>query len=233
MPAVAVFEPGFRAAGDCRIGKPRQIDFRQLLGRVAWFQLPEAVRRRFDLAAHEETRFYPGTMSVKASWAGRLIATLLRLVGTPLPPQVGEDVGVIVEVRGDGRGGIVWDRTYRFAGCDLRIASTKRVDAAGRLMEVVKGGLGMRLACTVEDRVLHFRSTGYFVELGPWTIDVPRLLTPGEAHVIHEDKTIDGGDGRFRFALSFDHPILGRTFEQDGLFHDPRDLRLPEFRNAG
>jgi hypothetical protein len=51
-------------AADCRIGQPRQIDFRQLLGRVAWFQLPEAVRRRFDLGAHDQTRFYPGTTSV-------------------------------------------------------------------------------------------------------------------------------------------------------------------------
>ena len=43
------------------------------------------------------------------------------------------------------------------------------------------------------------------------------LLTPGAAHVVHEDQ---GGD-RFRFTLRFAHPIAGETFFQTGVFLDP------------
>jgi hypothetical protein len=209
-------------APDCRIGQPRPVDFRALLGRHDWFQLPEAVRARFDVAAHDEVRIYPGAMSVRASLAGRLIAQLCRLIGTPLAPFTGEDVPVAVAVHGDGRGGIVWDRTYRFARrAPALVSSTKKTDLSGRLMEVVRCRLGMTLAVSVEDHALHFRSTGYFLALGSLHLPIPGLLTPGAAHVIHADAGQDAFGGRFRFTMAFVHPWLGETFFQTGLFHDP------------
>ena len=72
-------------ASDTRIGHPRPVDFRALVGRAAWFQLPAPVRARFERGAHTHgPAFYPGVMTVRASPLGRLIAEACRLIGTPL-----------------------------------------------------------------------------------------------------------------------------------------------------
>jgi hypothetical protein len=36
------------------------------------------------------------------------------------------------------------------------------------------------------------------------------------------------GQGRFRFTLTFDHPWLGRTVFQDGVFEDPESSLATE-----
>jgi hypothetical protein len=64
----------------------------------------------------------------------------------------------------------------------------------------------------------HPRAAG-FVRLGPVRLPIPLWLTPGRAHVIHEDQ----GGGVFHFTLRFAHPLSGETIFQTGLFHDPAD----------
>ncbi|MFZ5671174.1 MAG: DUF4166 domain-containing protein [Pseudomonadota bacterium] len=202
---------------DPRPGPPPQPDFRRLLG-AAWPGLPTAVRRRFGPHAPGETTLYEGRMRVEANLAGRLIAQVCRLIGTPLAPWTGADVPVTVAVSLDGGGGLVWARAYRFAGRPpCLVSSTKLADDRLGLLEVVRGGLGMALDIEAADGALHFRSRRYFLRLGGRRWPIPHLLTPGRAHVIHRDQ----GAGVFRFTLTFDHPWLGRTFRQDGLFRDP------------
>lgn len=194
------------------------IDFERLLGRAAWERLPAAVQHRFGPHAADETILYEGRMLVAASLVGRLIAQVCRLIGTPLAPWTGTDVPTSVDVHLDQRGGLVWARTYRFKRhAPILVSSTKLMTAEGDLLEVVRGGLGMALDVTVEDGALHFRSRYYFVSLGRLRVRIPNLMTPGRAHVIHRDT----GGGTFRFTLDFQHPWLGRTLFQDGLFHDP------------
>jgi hypothetical protein len=157
-------------------------------------------------------------MVVRANAAGWLFAQICRLIGTPLAPWRGTDVPVRVDVHLDRRGGLAWDRVYAFDGhSPVTVSSAKMVSPSGALMEVVRGGLGMTLAVSVEDGALHFRSLGYFASLGGLRLPLPLLLSPGRAHVIHAD----AGGGRFRFTLIFTHPLLGETLFQDGLFRDP------------
>jgi hypothetical protein len=204
---------------ETRIGHPRPVDFRTLVGRAAWFQLPPAVRARFERGVHARGPvFYPGVMDVRASRFGRLIAEVCRLIGTPLAPGVGEDVPVTVEVRQTAAGGIEWLRTYHFQRrAPVEVGSCKRMSVEGELLEVVRGGLGMRLAVTVEDHALHFRSGRYFLETPGGRVPIPLWFTPGRAHVVHEHVA----DGLFRFTLRFVHPLFGETFFQTGLFRDP------------
>ncbi|MBI1405251.1 MAG: DUF4166 domain-containing protein [Caulobacter sp.] len=197
--------------------RPRPIDFETLLGRAAWTRLPAAVQARFAVHRTAATTLYRGRMEVRASLAGRLIAWLCRLIGTPLAPWTGDQVPVEVAVYLE-RGALVWDRTYRFAGrAPVLVSSRKMVDADGGLLEVVRGGLGMALTVTEEAGVLHFRSRFYFLTLGPVRLPIPGLMTPGAAHVVHQDL----GGGRFRFSLAFEHPWLGETMFQEGVFADP------------
>jgi hypothetical protein len=196
----------------------RQVDFEALLGPAAWAGLAPAVRARFGVHPAQYRTGYEGALDVRASLAGRLLAQLCRLIGTPLAPWTGADVPMRVDVWLDGEGALVWDRTYHFAGRDpITVTSRKLAAANGDLLEVIRGGLGMALQVSVEDAALHFRSTGYFATLAGRRMLIPRLLTPGRAHVVHRDE----GGGHFRFILNFQHPWLGETFHQEGLFADP------------
>lgn len=196
----------------------RPVDFHRLLGGPAWRSLPYAVQRRFGPAAHLTPVRYAGEMVVHASPFGWLIAQACRLLGTPLAPWTGEAVPVAVDVYSDAKGGLVWDRTYAFQKRgQVKVTSRKVLGRKGELMEVIHGGLGMTLIVTAEQGALHFRSTGYFLKVLGVRLPIPGLVTPGAAHVIHED--VDGA--HFRFTLTFTHALAGQTFFQTGVFDDP------------
>ena len=72
----------------------------------------------------------------------------------------------------------------------------------------------MTLAVFERRGALHFRSRRYFWQFDGWRVWLPRLLTPGTAHVVHTDH----GDGSFSFTMTVSHPWLGETFFQDGRF---------------
>lgn len=200
-----------------RLATPAMLDFRRLVGEAAWSRLPLAVRERFGIHRVGEEITYPGEMIVRASRFGRLLAQACRLIGTPLAPWTGEAVPMRVVVRMEA-GGVVWDRWYSFAGRpETLVTSRKQLGQAGELLEVARGGLGMRSDVTVEDGALHFRGKGYQWVVGPLVLPLPTLVTPGAAHVVHEDL----GGGRFRFAMRFVHPWFGETIFQEGVFVDP------------
>lgn len=199
-----------------------QVDFRRLLGESAWSSLPARVQKRFDHHPRGWRCRYDGTMEVEANLAGFLIAQLCRLIGTPLAPWTGRAVPTAVDVWVDGGGALVWDRTYRFGGRrPVLVSSRKLASATGELLEVVRGGLGMALSVTAEDGAVHFRSRFYFATVLGLRVPLPGLLTPGRAHVVHRDSSGEEGGGRFRFTLDFQHPWLGRTMFQTGVFADP------------
>ena len=197
--------------------------FEQLLGRAAWCRLHPDIRHRFGAAlADGREAHYGGLMgTVRASRLGRILAQACRLIGTPLAPYVGTRVPVLARVYHDHkRGGMTWERLYSFPGkAPVRVASTKIYNPRQGLLEVVQGGLGMRLAVYERDAALHFESQSYFWAMGigrrrTLYLPLPIWATPGRIHVIHADL----GAGRFRFALEARHPWFGETFFQDGVF---------------
>jgi hypothetical protein len=216
----AVVLPGLASARGDR--EARTPDFRALLGEAAWAELPAAVQARFGAASHVEPRTFPGAMDVRMSWLGWLFAQGGRLLGAPLAPWPGDAVPVDVLVRRDPSGGVRWERIYAYPGrAPLSIVSMKLVAADGSLLEVTRGGIGMRLTLGVEDGALVFRSTGYFWRIGRWLAPLPVVLTPGRCTVVHRDL----GDGRFRFSLGFRHPLAGETIVNAGDFQDPPEAR--------
>jgi hypothetical protein len=191
-------------------------DFRRLVGDVAWLALPARVRDRFD--AHRAPRRYPGAMDVRMNWLGWFFAQACRLFGTPLAPWPAAGVPVTVSVRPLPGGAILWERAYAYPGRPrLAIASRKQAAPDGTLLEITRGGLGMRLAVSVEADGLCFCSTAYFWRIAALDLPIPLWLTPGRACVVHRDL----GGGRFHFALSFVHPLAGETFHNGGDFRDP------------
>jgi Domain of unknown function (DUF4166) len=189
----------------------------RILGARAWLSLPERVRARFSCTAPVQ---YSGRAATELTLLGRAFAWALLPFGSPLPLFAGEaEACVYVGVKD---GGMAWTREYRAPfGFAFQVRSTKRASADGRLFECCAGGWTMLLDVSADQGSLVFRSRRFFWRMGPVSIELPIWLTPGVAEVRHTDL----GDGRFRFTLTFDHPWVGRTVFQDGVFEDPVELR--------
>jgi len=192
---------------------------RHVLGEVAWQRLPPAVRVRFGEPVRRVD--YVGAFElVRASWVGRIIATVCRLIGTPVVPRTGRNIAAVVHV-GPTRDGVSWNREYRWPNRHpYLIRSTKVLDADGSLVERLPARLCMPLRVYESGGTLHFVSRGYYFDLGVSRsgkrrrIPLPHLLSPGTTHVQHCDEP----DGWFRFTMSVRHPLFGEIFYQTGRF---------------
>lgn len=187
----------------------------RIIGARAWLSLPETVRARF---ARVTPALYRGETETKITLLGRFFAYALLFFGAPLPVVTGRCAALVrVSVKD---GGMSWTRIYRGPfGLAFQVRSIKRPSQDGRLLECCAGGWTMLLDVFADHGSLVFRSREFFWRAGPVSVPLPLWLTPGVAEVRHTDH----GGGRFRFTLSFDHPWLGQTIFQDGIFADPKD----------
>jgi Domain of unknown function (DUF4166) len=114
-------------------------------------------------------------------------------------------------------GGQVWTRIYdRASTLPQVIQSVKRFGGLTGLEEIVGGGIGMRLALSVRNRALMFKSVGYFIRLRGIEISLPDWLTPGVIEVVHREES----PGQFSFSLSVKHPLAGHVIDQIAFFRE-------------
>lgn len=193
--------------------------FRNLLGEAAWQRLPPAVQARFSKRiAPGAAILYRGHVArTDLSAAGRVLAFLARMIGSPLPDTPGATGAAVVAVTEDASGeSQVWTRAYARRGRFPQVVhSMKRFRGATGLEEYVGSGIGMALVLTEVDGALVFRSDHYFLELGRLRLPIPGSLAPGLMQITHRDL----GD-EFLFELSLDHPLLGRLIHQIAYFRE-------------
>ncbi len=192
-------------------------EFERLVGRAGWQRLAGDIRSRFSEKPKPGRPIrYVGIMqAVQCSWAGLLLAQLCRLIGTPFAPYRGSDVPVRISLRHSTQAdAVIWDREYRYARRAPVLVRSTKVSTPQGLLECIGYGLGMQLAVFEAKGELHFLSQRYFWRIGGFTLNLPHLLSPGTAHVVHADL----GGGRFRFTMRIRHRLLGTVFYQDGIF---------------
>jgi hypothetical protein len=196
--------------------------FRQLLPKEEWDALPLAVRRRFTkrLAGGKTAVYIGEVVETQLTRVGRIWGFLARLIGGPLPTSRDEHVPSVVTVTEDFvTGAQMWTRLYaRRSGFPQVIRSSKQFMGATGLEEYVGSGVGMALKVSVENAVLTFRSSGYFLKLARWRAAIPRWLTPGAMTIAHREK----GDGHFTFTLDVVHPLFGTIIHQVAAFKEAR-----------
>ncbi len=202
------------------ITKAKDERFRNLLGSVAWAQLPAPVRRRFSAAIPPGgAKLYAGNVvATELSLGGRTLALLGRLIGTPLPETNGAIGEAIVTVTEDSHfGGQVWTRIYGRPGRFPQVVhSAKRFTGPTGLEEYVGSGISMTLRVTVEDGALVFRSERYVLQIGGIRMTIPKVLSPGLMTIIHRQEP----DNTFSFTLTLVHPVLGLLIRQLAYFRD-------------
>lgn len=194
--------------------------FRALLGDAAWFELPEPVRRRFSKSLGPgDIVVYDGRVAAtELSRAGRILAGLARIIGSPLPRDDGATGPSRVTVTESADAiGQTWTRSYtRRAGPPQVIVSMKCFRGPTGLEEHVGAGIGMELRVSVESGSLVFRSGRYIFAAGPARIRLPRWLSPGLMEVVHSQQ----GDGSFAFRLTLTHPWFGNLLHQLAFYRD-------------
>jgi len=197
-------------------------DYQSLLGNEAWARLHPDIQSRFSSKNTYRAVVYRGVMqSIHLSLAGKLLAQLCRLIGTPLALYCGKDVPVKVNVYPDNKlKGVTWDRYYYYpAKPTNRIRSTKCILQSSRLIEVIGSGFGMYLNLYEKDSAIVFESTDYFLQIFGIKLPIPHLLTPGKTLV--RQRALQ--EGEFEFTLEVDHPLLGAVFKQSGRFKESKE----------
>ncbi|HKZ97689.1 MAG TPA: DUF4166 domain-containing protein [Hyphomicrobiaceae bacterium] len=223
----AVSKPIAAAEGPRTESELVDLRFRALVGEEAWGRLPGPVRRRFSKRIAEgEMVLYAGrVVATELSLAGRVLAFLLRAIGGPLPAGGATGEALVAVTEDAALGGQTWTRVYARPGRFPQVVhSAKRFRGPSGLEEHIGCGIAMTLCVTVEEGALHFRSAGYFVELGRFRIAVPRALSPGAMEIVHREEPAheahDRDGGAFSFRLTLTHPYFGRLVHQLAYFRD-------------
>jgi hypothetical protein len=207
--------------GHAGYAQPRH-DFAGLVTPAQWYRLPAPIRRRFsgDFCAGRTVCYRGRVVETRLSWVGWLLAHLTRCIGAPLPLRAGAGMATVVVTDHPGNGGQVWSRLYH-RGEDARgfpqaIHSLKRFAGPTGLEEYLGWGLSMALELRADGQALAFIGRRYFVTVAGWRWELPRWLCPGVLTVVHTEER----DGWFSFAMSLDHPRLGRLIYQLARFRD-------------
>lgn len=195
--------------------------FRRLMGDAAWARLPQAIRRRFGkrLSSGASVAYQGEVTDMRMNRAGRVLAFLARAIGAPLPSDLSAvgRAAVVVVTEDAATNGQFWIRQYSKAnGFPQTVCSSKRFAGPTGLEEYIGYGIGMALRLEATPRALFFLSAGYFIEVGSLRLGLPRILSPGQLVVGHEEC----GDGVFRFSLNLEHRMFGTMIAQSALFHD-------------
>lgn len=191
--------------------------YRDILGELAWRRLHPEIRVRFSKKPRVGRALcYDGIMHiVELSIMGRLFVQFCRLIGTPLAPRRGYNVPMDIRLEADeSTGGVCWTRRYNFPGGAVAVKSCKTRSGRQELTEHIGYGFSMRLHLSERRGDLYFTSHAYDLTLAGMRLRIPDWLTPGKTTVSHEQIR----DNLFRFTLSVDHPLFGRTIYQDGYF---------------
>jgi hypothetical protein len=183
----------------------------QALG-VQWAELPPVLRAHYPAGAAgisvEEGALdidYPAFMQWPLN-ALRLLGALANRRGKAIPTTV---------KKWDGNHGQEWDRRIRFADGREILFHSHVVHAGGNeLIEYVKSCLGLRMAVSVEDGKLHYRSAGYELKLGRLQFSLPEWLALGKATIV--ESAVD--DTHFAMDFRLRHPLFGQIYSYAGVF---------------
>lgn len=98
----------------------------------------------------------------------------------------------------------------------IQFTSYMKESEKGEVLEYVGAGFGMKLLVFEKDGNLHFKSDGYFLDIGFFRIPLPDVLSPGNTYLTH----VNEGSNQFRIRIDIDHKIFGKMFVQSGVFHE-------------
>lgn len=194
--------------------------FKKIMGEQ-WQKLHPDIQRRFDKNPEPGKPLrYTGTLEeLSCSVWGRMLGYItMPLIKGALIPYTASNFPVDIEVYSKPDSPYLFKhRVYKLPGRKpIEFTSYMKESEAGGVLEYVGCGLGMKLLVFEKDSNLHFKSDGYFWDIGICCIPLPDILSPGNTYLMHIN---EGGD-RFRIRIDIHHKLFGKMFVQAGEFHE-------------
>ena len=192
--------------------------FKHILG-AEWNTLNPEIQKRFDKNPVPGSPLkYTGVLEeLSCSRWGKLMGFItMPLIKGALIPYTEYDVPVDIQVyTKHNNANIYKERNYKLAKQKpIKFTSYMRQSSKGEVLEYVGFGLGMKLIVFVKDSNLHFKSDGYFWDIGIFRIPLPGLFSPGATYLSH----VNEGPNQFRIRIDIVHSLFGSMFVQAGVF---------------
>jgi hypothetical protein len=197
---------------------------KQVLG-AGWYELAPVVRAHYDLSPSEgEDLILTGVMNeVYHSRLAKLFILFGRVFGA-LVPYRGTQIPTVVRnwTRRDDCNVLHWHRTLDFPDRGPVTFISRMVSQhPNEIIEYVKYGMGIRMAISVIDHALVYRSIDYVWEIAGRRIHLPNWLILGNAMIIEQAQS----ETQILLKFEINHPLLGKTFSYSGEFsassHEP------------
>lgn len=194
--------------------------FKKILG-PKWLGLHPAIQKRFEKNPLPGTPLkYTGELEeLSCSFWGKILGYITTpLIHGALMPYTAYDFPVDIEVYSKENCPFIFkQRLYKIPGRKpVQFTSYMRESEKGEVLEYVGAGLGMKLVVFEKDSNLHFKSDGYFWDIGLCRIPIPDIIAPGDVYLMH----INEADDRFRIRIDIRHRLLGKMFVQAGVFRE-------------
>lgn len=195
--------------------------FRSQLG-ADWALLSPNIQARFEHDPPIGTVVrYRGIMEVvQCSRWGKILAWFVQHTGA-LMPYEGESVPCDIEVWTQREKSDVFKkRTYHLSNRKPFVFQSRmRLDNNKKLVEFVGGGFAMFITVQEHNGNLKFTDDGYFLQIGALRLPIPRVLSPGQVYLLHENI----GPTSFRITIDIRHPWYGPLYYQRGTFEHVLD----------
>jgi hypothetical protein len=192
--------------------------FKKILG-PKWQTLHPDIRKRFEKNPKpgHPLKYQGNLEELSCSFAGKILARLAKpFINGALMPYCDSNFPVDIEVYSKENCPYIFkQRIYKLHHKKpIQFTSFMKESNKGDVLEYVGAGLGMKLLVFVKDGNLHFKSDGYFWDIGFCKIPIPGLFTPGKTYLTH----VNEGANKFRIRIDIDHIIFGKMFIQAGVF---------------
>lgn len=184
-----------------------------------WLGLHADIKQRFEKnpTPLKPLRYQGQLEELSCSIWGKLLGFItMPFIHGALIPYSAKDFPVDITVYTEENCPYIFkQRIYHLPGRKpIKFTSYMKESEKGEVLEYVGAGLGMKLLVFEKDNNLHFKSDGYFLDIGICRIPLPSFLTPGHTYLMHINEQVN----QFRIRIDIVHPLFGQMYVQAGVF---------------
>lgn len=192
--------------------------FKKIMG-SEWHKLNPQIQQRFSVktSSTKPLQFTGELTELSCSFFGKILAFICQaFIPGALIPYNSNQCPVDIEVYTKDNSSFLYKkRLYKIPNKKpIQFISYMTESDKGEVLEYVGCGIGMKLIVFEKNTDLHFKSDGYFIDIGFWRLPIPKLLSPGDIYLMH----INEGENKFRISIEITHRWFGKMFTQKGQF---------------